>query len=362
MADRRRDRPGIRGMVTLADDLKRRARELGFAEVGIAPATDADSFDAFSKWIDAGRHGEMEYLAEKREHRRHPRAILKNVKSVVMVALEYADSHTDDDPPRNHGRVARYARGPDYHRLMWDKLEALDAWLRSRAPCEIVTVTDTAPLLERDFARRAGLGWVGKNTMLIHPKRGSFFFLGALLTDLELPVDAPFETNHCGSCTACLDACPTAAFPQPGTLDATKCISYLTIEHRTPIALPLRDGLGDWLFGCDVCQEVCPWNRFAGRSAESFPHDPNWTTIDAVRLLTMTETQYRLWFKGMSFRRTKLDMLRRNAAIVLGNHGDATALPTLDSLATDESPMVRDAAAWAGERIRGQTKIPAAIR
>ena len=187
------------------------------------------------------------------------------------------------------GRVAAYARGPDYHRFIWDRENELADWLMSEAPgCVAFGVTDTAPLLERDFARRAGLGWVGKNTMLINKHRGSFFFLGALLTDLELRPDPPHEASHCGTCTACLDACPTEAFPEPGVLDARRCISYLTIELRSPIPEELREGVGDWLFGCDVCQDVCPWNRHAATGPVPFPADPSLATLDPVELLSLT--------------------------------------------------------------------------
>ncbi|MFO0937771.1 MAG: tRNA epoxyqueuosine(34) reductase QueG [Gemmataceae bacterium] len=331
------------------------AHSRGFALAGIAPATPADHFDQFERWLDRGFHGEMDYLAKKREKRQHPSSILSNVRSVLMVGLEYGTTVPDPSASGevNSGRVARYAQGPDYHRLMWDRLNELGEWIRTERPgSRTEMVTDTAPLLERDFARRAGLGWVGKNTMLINSRRGSFFFLGALLMDFELAASKTYEKNHCGTCTACLDACPTQAFPEPGVLDATRCISYLTIELRSSIPLELRTQMGHWLFGCDVCQDVCPWNRFTQPGA--FPNDPTLESLDCIRILRMTDEQFRLWFRGSSFFRTKRSGLVRNACIVLGNTGDATALPALERATTDEDPVIRESAHWAMAEIRGR--------
>lgn len=332
-------------------DLKSKAFELGFTLCGIAPASDADHFDQFANWLDHGFHGEMDYLAEKRDQRKNPKSILNSVQSVIMVGWEYNSAESNSQSiPTNSGRVARYAQGPDYHKVIWAKLNLLSAWIESQIPgCQTEPVADTAPLLERDFARRAGLGWTGKNTMMINPKRGSYFFLGAVLTNLELECNPPFETNHCGNCTACLDACPTVAFPEPGILDATKCISYLTIELKNNVPDDLRKPMGNWLFGCDICQEVCPWNRFAGEG--TFPHDSNFAAIDCIRLLSMTDEQYRLWFRGTSFFRTKRSGLLRNAAIVLGNTGNEFALPALNRAAFDEDEVIRDAAKWALQQI-----------
>jgi epoxyqueuosine reductase len=337
--------------------LKARAAALGLAPCGVAPAGPADRFDRFAAWLDRGFHGEMDYLAEKRDKRRHPASILPDVRSVVMVGLEYSSLPHSELRISNWGKVARYAQGPDYHRVLWDRLNELAAWLEAEWPgSRTEPVADTAPLLERDFARRAGLGWVGKNTMLIDPKRGSYFFLGAVLTTLEFEPDEPFAANHCGTCTACLDACPTAAFPEPGVLDATKCVSYLTIELRSPIPEPLRAGVGDWLYGCDVCQEVCPWNRFAGPGV--MPHDPTLAVLDCVKLLSMTDEQYRLWFRGTSFFRAKRGGLLRNAAIVLGNTGDESAIPALRNVINDTDEGIADAASWALRQIVNRTTAP----
>lgn len=365
----------------LAARLKAQAVECGFALVGIAPATEADGFAHFREWLDRGYAGEMAYLHKRAEARRHPQSILAGVRSVVMVAMEYRGSRRPEEPAPAAGdsasaassavpvraRVAKYAQGPDYHPLMWGRLNTLAAWLEDAVPgCRTAAVTDTAPLLERDFARRAGLGWIGKNTMLIHPRRGSFFFLGALLTDCELPPDEPFQYVHCGTCTACLKACPTQAFPEPFVLDATKCISYLTIELRSSIPHQYREAMGDWLFGCDICQDVCPWNRRRFLREESqqpappelrrdevaFAHDPDLEWLDPIELLNCDADNFRQRFKKTSLWRTRRTGLLRNAAIVLGNIGDERALPALEKALEDENEVIREAAAWAIERIR----------
>jgi len=346
------------GMKALADRLKERARGLGFVLAGVAAAAEADGFAALRAWLEQGRHGDMEYLSRHGDARRHPRSILDGVRSVLMVALCYdpdggAPLAGETASPR--GRVARYARSADYHRVMWDRLNELAAWLEAERPgCRAVGVCDTAPLLERDFARRAGLGWFGKNAMLLHRRLGSYFFLGALLTDLELPPDAPHETAHCGTCTACLDACPTRAFVGPGVLDARRCVSYLTIELRGPIPEELRPGVGDRLFGCDVCQEVCPWNRRAPAPDPALAARPDLEALDPVELLGLDEEAFRRRFKGTALWRARRRGLLRNAAVVLGNAGGPEALPALRRALADAEPLVREAAAWAIGRIEAR--------
>jgi len=334
----------------LRAELERRAREAGFALFGIAPATDADGFGRFEAWLDAGYAGQMKYLHKYREHRRHPRSVVESVRSVAMLAFDYARA----DGPSAGARIARYALGPDYHRFIWDKLNALAAWLMAEVPGSYAHGTcDSAPLLERDFARRAGLGWFGKNTMLLNVERGSFFFLAGLLTSLELPADEPFASAHCGTCTACLDACPTQAFPQPGTLDAAKCLSYLTIELRGPIPIEHREAIGDWLFGCDICQDVCPWNRTSRRPlAMAFPANEALADVDPLSILELTEAEFEARFGGTSLARPRRSGLRRNAAIVLGNTGRCDAIPALERIASgDPDPVVAEAARWALARL-----------
>ena len=250
----------------LTERLKLEAIRLGFDAVGIAPAVAPPGYPDFLRWLEAGRAAGMEYLSRNQAARAHPSSMLEDVRSLIMVSLVYggdrAERRADDRPAQ--GKVARYARGGDYHALIWRKLEELLEWLRGECPgVNGRAVADTAPLLERDFARLAGLGWIGKNTMLIDRRLGSFTFLGALLVDAELEYDAPHDADHCGSCTLCLDACPTQAFAGPYQLDAGRCISYWTIEHRGMLADADAAELDGWVFGCDVCQDVCPWNRKA---------------------------------------------------------------------------------------------------
>src|SRR5438132_5565766 len=299
-------------MFSLATRIKERAHALGFELAGIAAATPADGFDRLRAWLDQGFAGEMAYMDRYAEARRHPSSILPEVRSVVMVGMNYNPGVSEKMgtgsgpsvenkekfgngpvpvPIFSRGKIARYARGADYHDILRGRLKQLLAWIQQEAPnCRGRAVVDTAPLLERDFARRAGLGWFGKNTMLINKRLGSYFFLGALLLDLELPADPVHDTRHCGTCTACLDACPTQAFPAPGQLDSRRCISYLTIELRGPMPEDLRRPAGDWLFGCDVCQEVCPWNRKAPVTAEpDFAPRPDLEALDLIELLSLSE-------------------------------------------------------------------------
>jgi epoxyqueuosine reductase len=337
--------------------LKQKARELGLDRAGIASARDADDFGLFRDWLENGYAGEMRYLHDHADARRHPASVLPAVKSVVMVAVNYNAENGERDATGG-ARVARYARsGRDYHDILWERLGKLLDWIRTEVPgCQGRAVVDTAPLLERDFARRAGLGWVGKNTMLLDRHMGSYFFLGALLLDLELKPDSPHTASHCGTCTACLDACPTQAFVAPSVMDARKCISYLTIELRGPIPEEQRPDLGDWLFGCDVCQEVCPWNRKAPTTPDpAFQPRPDLDRADPVELLSLSEEEFRRRFRGSALWRTRRRGLLRNACIVLGNRGDPRVLPALTKALEDPEPLVREAAAWAINQIEKYT-------
>jgi epoxyqueuosine reductase len=247
--------------------------------------------------------------------------------------------------------VAKYAQAPDYHRVLWDRLNALADWLDRELPGTTSHgVSDTAPLLERDFARRVGLGWIGKNTMLLNKEHGSFFMLGALLTTADLAPDPPQEMGHCGTCTACLEACPTQAFVEPGWLDARRCVSYLTIELKTAVPEDLRPNVGDWLFGCDVCQDVCPWNHRPNLSP-GLPARPDLAAINPVELLGLSPDELRRRFKGTALRRANWRGLLRNAAIVLGNRGDPTALPVLREAMKWDDEVVRETCEWAIEQI-----------
>lgn len=342
--------------MTLSAQIKDQARALGFELVGIAPATEADGFAHLEAWLANGYAGEMEYMSRHSEAHRHPRSILPTVKSVVMVGINYKSQELGDRSQASGvtGRVSCYAGGLDYHDVIRAKLKSLLEWIQQVSPgTRGRAVIDTAPLLERDFARRAGLGWFGKNTMLIDKKLGSTFFLGALLLDIELPADPPFETSHCGTCTRCLDACPTDAFVAPYQLDARRCISYLTIELRGPIPEKLRPLMDDWIFGCDVCQDVCPWNRKSPTGTES-ALQPNVTgpRVDLIELLSLTEEAFRDRFRHTPLWRPRRAGIVRNAAIALGNSGDERAIPALTQALDDEDEIVREAAAWAIARIR----------
>jgi epoxyqueuosine reductase len=333
--------------------IKAQALGLGFDLVGITRTGPADTAEHFDRWLADGHAGTMSYMERHADIRRDTRRPFERGASAIVVALNYGGKEPT-------GPVARYARGDDYHDVMWRKLDALHSWMSNHLGHQISGrgFVDTGPLLERDLARRAGLGWFGKNTNLINPKLGSFFFLGALLVDLELEPDVPFEADRCGSCTRCLDACPTNAFAAPRVLDATRCISYLTIELRESIPVDLRESMGELVYGCDICQDVCPWNeRFATDLREDAfrpreimaSNDPR--TI-ALALLAMDDASYRSAFRGSAMKRAKRRGLARNAAVALGNVGTADDVDVLTKSLEDPDALVRDHAAWALERIR----------
>jgi epoxyqueuosine reductase len=356
----------------LHERIKTAARQSGFELVGIAPAITPEGIHHFLDWLEQGYAGEMEYLTRRAAAYDHPRHVMDGARSVVMLGMQYSAQQAA--APQNSGkpplrediadseagptgvpaRVARYALGrADYHDVIRERLKQLANAVKQVAPdCKTRGIVDTAPLLERDFARLAGLGWFGKNTMHINKQRGSWFFLAALLLDLELEYDAPHTSSHCGTCTRCLDACPTDAFVAPYVLDARRCISYLTIEHRGPIAGDLRPQIGDWIFGCDVCQEVCPWNRKAPPAVEpAFQPDRELSSIDAITFLTISGTEFQQRFGHTPLARPGRAGMARNAAIVAGNSGNASAIPALTFALNDPEEIVRDAAGWALERI-----------
>jgi len=328
--------------------LKDEARRLGFALAGVCPAVTPAGIHRFHEWLEAGYAGEMRYLHDREEAYRHPRHVLAGTQSLVMLAFNYRT--LEPAPPQaGQGRISRYAWGSDYHDLIHDRLRELADLLRSRRPEAAVRgVVDTAPLLEGEFAQLAGLGWIGKNTLLLNRELGSWFFLAALLTDVELDYDAAHETDHCGTCRACLDACPTQAFVAPYVLDSRRCISYLTIELRSAIPHELRPAMGDWLFGCDICQDVCPWNHRAPRTevAELAP-SPLTNPLALVALLELDDEGFRRHFRRSPLWRAKRRGLLRNAAVVLGNQRPADALAALARGLSDVEPLVRGACAWA---------------
>jgi epoxyqueuosine reductase len=330
--------------------LRAEALRLGFSRVGITSLVKPPHHAAFRGWLARGLAGPTQQWLERHEPlRRSAEAILEAAASVVMLATDHATLPDAVGCSPGRGRLARYAWGDDYHDLLRARVNELSAWLEARIPgCRTRGVVDSAPIAERDFAWAAGLGWFGKNTMLIDPKAGSYFLLTALLTDLSLPADAPLPTDHCGTCTACLDACPTGALPESGVLDAARCISALTVESQAPVAQDLRPGMGDWIFGCDICQEVCPWNRHApGSNEPTLQPRGGEATLSLAGLLGLDEPAFRKRFKGSAITRAKRTGLLRSAAIALGNAPDPASFSALAAAAHDHDPVIREAAEWA---------------
>jgi epoxyqueuosine reductase len=345
----------------LAGRARALALALGFDLAGVAPAEPAPHAEDLRAWLARGFAGEMGWLARRAEARIDPRRVLEGARSCIALGFVYDPG----EPPALDGpraRVARYAGGEDYHDVLLDRVRAFEAALVALAgrPLRTRGYVDTGPVLERALAARAGLGWVGKNTCLIHPALGSYLFLAVVLTDLELEPDVP-EPDHCGSCRACLDACPTAAFPEPYVLDATRCISYATIEARGPIPEALRVAHGDWAFGCDVCQEVCPWNR---RERRSVPADPlglrariapraEWRRPALRWLLGLDEAAWRRAARGTALRRARWRGLLRNALVAAGNSGDPELAPLVRRHADGADELLAEHARWALLRLGG---------
>ena len=330
-------------------ELKQEARRLGFSLTGVCPAVSPGGFARIGEWLERGYGGQMHYIADRLHAYEHPRHVLDGVRSIVMLGMNYRTADPAE-PATGQGAIARYAWGSrDYHDVLHERLKQLATFLQAMVPLASARgVVDTAPLLEREFAQLAGLGWIGKNTLLLNKEQGSWFFLAALLTDQELDYDDPHNADHCGTCRACLDACPTDAFPQPYLLDASRCISYLTIELRDAIPVGLREGIGDWLFGCDICQEVCPWNRRTPLSEEpAFAPIERLHAAELTQLFALSDADFRQLFRHSPLWRPRRRGLLRNAAIVLGNRRHAGALPALRRGLEDEEPLVRSACAWA---------------
>lgn len=354
----------------LTGALKQRALELGFNRVGVLRAAPARRLDAYMRWIAEGKHGEMGYLArpDRLDRRRDPNIILPGVRSMVVVGLDYYTP----PPPRtitsdpSRGRISNYAWGVDYHEIMTPRLEELAGWLRRESGEENASsrvYVDTGAILERDHGETAGFGFTGKNTLLIDPRRGSWFFLGTLLTALPLAYDPEPEEQPpvpgCGSCTRCLNACPTAAFSQPYVLDARRCISYLTIELKGWIPRELRPLMGNWVYGCDVCQEVCPFNRFARPTGEPafYPVAPDVAAPPLLDILGLDDETFGRRFDRSPIKRIKRVRLVRNACVAAGNWGSPAAVPALLPLLADANPLVRGHAAWALHRIGGSDAV-----
>ncbi|NLX13810.1 MAG: tRNA epoxyqueuosine(34) reductase QueG [Phycisphaerales bacterium] len=302
----------------------------GFEAAGVAAARPIGRIDYVAEWLARGYAGEMDYLVRHHELRSNPANLLPGAKSVIVVAQSYRPSQSDEnyfrcDADSVRGRIARYAWGRDYHRVLRKKLRDLLQSIRQviREPFDARICVDTAPLIERELAAAAGIGWIGKNTMLLHPRLGSYLFLGEIITTLDLAPNQPMA-DHCGTCTRCLQACPTQALHAPYAMDAHRCIAYLTIEHRGEVSAELAARMGDWVFGCDRCQEVCPFNHKAPPSREAayrLPQEQAWLPRPPLNdMLNWTEDEYCRHLAGKAIRRAKLTMLQRNAVIALANH------------------------------------------
>ena len=348
---------------SLTELIKAEAHRLGFDFVGVTTPASPTSFRNYQSWIKAGRHGEMGYLGTQPalERRGDPLQILPECQSVLVLGIRHDKpaAHHASTSSQPYGRIASYAWGDDYHDVLPERLKALVAFIERHIGSTVPNrwYTDTGPILERELAQRAGLGWIAKNSMLINPKLGSYFLLAEILLGIDLEPDVPFAADHCGSCTRCLDACPTSCILPDRTLDARRCISYLTIELKGAIPVDLRSQMGDWVFGCDICQEVCPWNiRFAPEQGEpAFAPRQAVPSVDLETALSISPEAFNAKFKGSAVKRANRRGYLRNVAVALGNAGRAASVPALaESLLNDAEALVRAHAAWALGQIGGQ--------
>jgi epoxyqueuosine reductase len=343
--------------------VRQRARQLGFDDCRVTTAHPPGSAPQFERWLASGCHGEMAYLERNAPKRIEPQRVLPEARSLITLAASYFEpapepqkgQPLDASPPR--GLVARYARYRDYHEVLGQRLKQLTEFVNELggAGTRSLWYVDTGPLLERDLAQRAGLGFIGKHTNLISRRLGNWFFLSEIITTLELEPDAP-ERNHCGSCTRCLAACPTGAITAPFQLDARRCISYLTIELKGPIPLPLRRAIGHRIYGCDDCLAACPWNRFAREGRLMREHArPELAAPDLLELLALDDHAFRLRFAGTPILRAKRRGLLRNVCVALGNIGDRACLPALEKATRDPEPLIAEHARWAMDEISART-------
>ena len=338
-------------------ELVRRAAAIGFDDCRVAPAEEPRHAAEFRDWLEAGSAAEMEWIGRGAEKRCDPQKVLPGARSVIVLAMNYwqgdgeAKRTRDEGRKTECGRIARYAWGDDYHDVIEGKLRELNQFLENAGGRQRYYV-DTGPVLERDFAAEAGIGWHGKSTMLLNRSLGTWFFLAEIFTTLELPPDQP-QMAHCGSCTRCIEACPTGAITAPHELDARRCISYLTIELKGSIPLEFRPLIGDRIYGCDDCLDACPWNRFAQVSRESaFAARPAVAQMRLRDFLELDDAQFRAMFRGSPITRIKRRGFLRNVCVALGNVGTHEDLPALARAARDREPLIAEHAAWAIEQIR----------
>ncbi len=354
----------LNGKSKLREDLDRKARALGFTAMGIAPAQAAPESGArLRQWLASGAHGDMLWMEETAERRAAPTALWPEVRSVIALGMSYAPAVDPLALADNGdiGRISIYAQGADYHDIVKRALKALGRWLvesqGESGGCDLKVFVDTAPVMEKPLAEAAGLGWIGKHTNLVSRADGNWLFLGAIYTTLDLGADDP-HGSHCGSCNACQAACPTDAFPAPFQLDARRCISYLTIEHKGSIPVEFRKAIGNRVYGCDDCLAVCPWNRFAdaARRNQAFVPRAELVAPQLADLLALDDASFRQVFAGSPIKRIGRNRMVRNAAIAAGNSGQTELLPALAALASDPHPVVAEAARWAMDQL---TQSPA---
>lgn len=334
------------------------ARQIGFDSCRIAPCSEPAHASEFREWLRQGAHGEMNYMQRGEEKRCDPQKVLPGARSMVVLALNYFQGNAAHGAAGTGktGKIARYAWGEDYHDVVAAKLNKIDQFLRGFGGQQKCYV-DTGPVLERDHAAQGGIGWHGKNTMLIDEWLGTWFFLAELLTTLELPADEPVA-EHCGTCERCIAACPTGAITAPHRIDARRCISYLTIELKGAISLELRPLIGDRIFGCDDCLDVCPWNRFAQVSHETaFAARQSTTGMSLREYLKLSDAEFRALFKNSPIKRIKRRGFLRNVCVALGNTGDTSDLPALERAAVDPEPLIAEHAVWAVEQISARHRI-----
>ncbi|WP_086606834.1 tRNA epoxyqueuosine(34) reductase QueG [Erythrobacter donghaensis] len=342
---------------SLAERIAERARGEGFAACGFASAgEDPLRSGRLEQWLGEGHHGSMEWMAARLDHRRSPQGLWPAARSVIALGMSYAPAH---DPlalegSPDHARISVYAQGRDYHDVIKKRLKALARWLVAEVPgAQVKVFVDTAPVMEKPLGEAAGIGWQGKHTNMVSPSHGSWLFLGAIYTTLDLTPAAPHR-DQCGSCRACLDACPTDAFPAPYQLDARRCISYLTIEHKGPVAEDLREGIGNRIYGCDDCLAVCPWNKFASaaQAMKEFLPRAELVAPRLEELLALDDTGFRALFSGSPIKRIGRDRFVRNCLYAAGNSGNAALIAQVVALTADPDPVVADAAQWALGRLR----------